>query len=608
MCYAFATHHRNVLTWFFMAIKYLRLANSFRTNRRSGPSITALAGEVIELAMRFRQPHLHSSFDRLMKISNLKIGARLGIGFAAILALMAIMLASTLWQFANISDTKAKMVATSDNVKLANDWLYGIASNSVRNLAKIKSASADDASYYDAQMKPVRDKISTLQKALDTAFTTEEEKVLLQKVDAQRKRYAGVRDEALARKAKYGNNSVELNTYVTATVEPAMKDYIASVENVVSLQTQLFNAENAHIDALYANARRFLVAIGVTGIICAGAFGWLLTRSITQPLATAVELAQRVASGDLTADIQASSRDEVGDLLVALRAMNSSLLRTVTQVRIGTEAIVTASQEIAAGNMDLAARTEQQAASLEETASSMEELTSTIRQSADGAREASNLAKEASATALRGGEVVSQVVATMASINSSSRSIADIINVIEGIAFQTNILALNAAVEAARAGEQGRGFAVVASEVRNLAQRSAGAAKEIASLITDSVSKVDAGNRLVNEAGSTMEEIVSSISRVSSLMVDIAAASAEQTIGIEQINAATVQMDNTTQQNAALVEQAAAAATSLQEQAASLAQLVSTFDIGVQAPMRQATVSATFSRPARPMKHRLAQG
>lgn len=279
--------------------------------------------------------------------------------------------------------------------------------------------------------------------------------------------------------------------------------------------------------------------------------------------------------------------------------MNESLLKTVTEVRSGTDTILTASQQIAAGNQDLSSRTEQQASSLEETASSMEELTSTVRQNADNARQANVLAASASNVATKGGEVVAQVVTTMVSINESSKKIADIIGVIDGIAFQTNILALNAAVEAARAGEQGRGFAVVASEVRNLAQRSASAAKEIRTLISDSVDKVDAGSQLVEQAGATMSEIVQGITRVTDIMSEIASASAEQTMRIQQVNAAITQMDDVTQQNAALVEEAAAAASSLKDQAASLSQLVSTFKLDSGAPdnfkrsLQQASTPAT---------------
>ena len=514
-----------------------------------------------------------------MVFNNLRIGSRLGCAFAALLVLMAIMLGSALWQLDQIAEGKNVMVATSYKANLAKDWLDGIATNSVRTFAKVKSVDAEDESYYTAEMKAVSAGVSKIQKELESLVASEKGKQLLGQVAERRKQYVAIRDEAFRRKAVVGPADAELKAYVANTLVPAMKAYVGSVEAVVAYQTQLFDAASNQIDALYVHAWRVLAAIGLATIVFGAACGIFLTRSITRPLARAVGLAQQVASGDLTADIQVTSRDEVGDLLAALKVMNESLLKTVSEVRSGTEAIVTASQEIATGNLDLSSRTEQQASSLEETASSMEELTSTVRQNADSARQASTLASSASDIAVRGGEVVSQVVATMASINASSKQIGDIIGVIDSIAFQTNILALNAAVEAARAGEQGRGFAVVASEVRNLAQRSAGAAKEIRSLIIDSVAKVDAGGRLVDEAGSTMQEIVQGITRVTDIVSEIASASAEQTLGIEQVNAAISQMDDVTQQNAALVEEAAAAAQSLEDQAASLAQLVSTFTV-----------------------------
>jgi methyl-accepting chemotaxis protein len=290
-------------------------------------------------------------------------------------------------------------------------------------------------------------------------------------------------------------------------------------------------------------------------------------------------MAKRVASGDLTARIDVRSTDETGQLMQALKDMNASLANIVTEVRNSTTTIAAASEEIATGNLDLSSRTEQQASSLEETASSMEELTGTVKQNADNARQANQLADSASQVALKGGAVVSQVVDTMGSINESSRRIVEIISVIDSIAFQTNILALNAAVEAARAGEQGRGFAVVASEVRNLAQRSAGAAKEIKELIGDSVEKVNAGATLVDQAGATMDEVVTSVKRVTDIIAEITAASSEQSSGIEQINQAITQMDDVTQQNAALVEQAAAASQSLREQAGKLVQVVDVFKL-----------------------------
>ncbi|MDB5907002.1 MAG: hypothetical protein JWP34_1116, partial [Massilia sp.] len=333
------------------------------------------------------------------------------------------------------------------------------------------------------------------------------------------------------------------------------------------------------ISSQYQSGRNLLVALGALAILIGAGFALAITRSITGPIRAAVLVAETVSAGDLTSDIRIDSRDETGKLMSALKTMNDNLVDIVGQVRSGTDTIITASSEIASGNMDLSSRTEAQASSLEETASAMEELTSAVKYNAENARQANQLAIAASQVAMRGGAVVSEVVATMGSINDSSRKIVDIISVIDGIAFQTNILALNAAVEAARAGEQGRGFAVVASEVRNLAQRSAAAAKEIKTLIGDSVEKVDNGSRLVDQAGKTMEEVVASISRVTRIMNEITTASGEQHEGIEQVNQAISQMDAVTQQNAALVEQAAAAAASMQEQSAHLSELVGVFKL-----------------------------
>jgi methyl-accepting chemotaxis protein len=328
-------------------------------------------------------------------------------------------------------------------------------------------------------------------------------------------------------------------------------------------------------------------------------------------------VAETVASGDLTRRIDVNTTDETGALLRALRHMSESLVAIVGEVRGGTDLIAIASKEISAGNLDLSARTEQQAGALEETAASMEELTTTVRQNADNAREANELAITASNVAAKGGAVVGEVITTMGSINESARKIVDIIGVIDGIAFQTNILALNAAVEAARAGEQGRGFAVVASEVRTLAQRSAAAAKEIKDLIGDSVQKVDTGAKLVDQAGETMTEVVGSIRRVTDIMAEIASASIEQTGGIEQVNQAIGQMDQVTQQNAALVEESAAAAASMQDQAAKLAEVVGVFKLDRQAAHAPAKApaarthavktAAVAARPA-PVKARPAIG
>jgi methyl-accepting chemotaxis protein len=323
----------------------------------------------------------------------------------------------------------------------------------------------------------------------------------------------------------------------------------------------------------------FMIAVLAGVLALTIMFAVFIVRSITQPMQEAINIANAIASGDLTKRIEATSTNETGRLLQALKAMNENLVDLVGKVRMGTDQITTASGEIASGNSDLSQRTEEQASSLEETASSMEELTSTVKQNADNARQANQLAVGASEVAIKGGSVVGQVVQTMSSINESSKKIVDIISVIDGIAFQTNILALNAAVEAARAGEQGRGFAVVATEVRTLAQRSAAAAKEIKELISDSVAKVEDGTRLVDEAGATMDEIVTAVKRVTDIMSEISAASQEQSSGIEQVNQAVSQMDEVTQQNAALVEEASAAAESMQEQAYALTQAINTFKL-----------------------------
>ncbi|ASU37868.1 methyl-accepting chemotaxis protein [Herbaspirillum sp. meg3] len=375
------------------------------------------------------------------------------------------------------------------------------------------------------------------------------------------------------------NKNEDARTLLKGESTKVYRNLLDQVEKLVEVNEKGSERSSADADATYASAKLWIISMLAICLVAAMTLAAWISRVISKPLGAAVEVAQRVADGDLTADIQLAGKDETGQLLQALKGMNDNLLKIVGEVRTGTDTIATASNEIASGNMDLSSRTEQQAGSLEETASAMEELTSTVKQNADNARQANQLAVTASEVASAGGEVVGQVVNTMGSINESSRKIVDIISVIDGIAFQTNILALNAAVEAARAGEQGRGFAVVASEVRSLAQRSAAAAKEIKILIDDSVAKVDVGSKLVEQAGTTMDEVVNSVKRVTDIVSEITAASQEQSQGIEQINLAITQMDEVTQQNAALVEQAAAAAQSLQEQAGRLSEVVGVFKL-----------------------------
>ena len=372
----------------------------------------------------------------------------------------------------------------------------------------------------------------------------------------------------------------EAAAFLLNQVRKDQRSYFDAVRELIKFQDARVLDSGQRAEETYRSTIAWLMGLAAVALVLGTIVAIWITRSITQPLRQAVDVARTVATGDLSARIEVHSADETGQLLQALRDMNEALVNIVGEVRSGTETIASASHQIASGNADLSSRTEEQASSLEETASSMEELTSTVKQNADNARQANQFAVSASEVAEKGGAVMTEVVETMGAINESARKIVDIIAVIDGIAFQTNILALNAAVEAARAGEQGRGFAVVASEVRNLAQRSAAAAKEIKALIDNSVEKADAGSRLVDQAGTTMRDVVESIRRVADIMGEISAASQEQTDGIGQVQLAISQMDQTTQQNAALVEEAAAASEQLREQAGKLSQTVAVFRLG----------------------------
>ncbi|SFC75787.1 methyl-accepting chemotaxis protein [Polaromonas sp. OV174] len=536
-----------------------------------------------------------------MSIKNFKIGIRLGAGFALVLFLMATIAGIGVWRLQEVgeaTETMAKQALVKE--RLAAEWLLGTSANSVRTFALVKSDDPEDQAYFQKEISKTSASISENSKKLFDMIQSSEEKKLYEDGVARRSAYIGVRTEILKLKEQGQNEQAAQLT--REKLLPALGDYDESIRAMASHQKANIDQTTAAIDALYRSGRLNLIELAIVALVLGCLLARCLSIGITRPLTQALKLAETVAGGDLSSHIEVTSRDETGQLMQALKDMNASLAKVVGEVRQGTDTIAIASGQIAAGNQDLSSRTEEQASSLEETAASMEELTSTVKQNADNARQANQLAVSASSVAVKGGSVVSQVVGTMGSINASSRKIVDIIGVIDGIAFQTNILALNAAVEAARAGEQGRGFAVVAAEVRSLAQRSAAAAKEIKTLIDDSVSKVEEGSSQVAEAGKTMDEIVDSVKRVTDIMAEITAASQEQTSGIEQINQAITQMDQVTQQNAALVEEAAAAAASLQEQASGLSQVVSVFTLdGAQAqPIH--VVQARRAMPAKAAK------
>ena len=520
-------------------------------------------------------------------MKNLKIGVRLSVGFAVVLVLLAAMawfgidrmalMQANLDEVHNVDGTVVRL-ATAMRLSLDDRVI------ALRNLALLSSDEDNNAEFLRIQKQAAA--YAEAAAGLDKVLARlphgrgEEKAAMLQ-----------IREDELAARpiivkaADFGmrNKQAEAVKVLIEEFRPVQFKWSKDLATLAELATRRTDSSVVSATEAYVDARSLLVVLAVAAVVIGAGFCVFITRGIVRPLQQAVTVAQTVAAGDLTSRIDAASTDETGQLLAALREMNTKLLGIVRDVRAGTDSIAVASREIASGNADLSARTEEQASSLEQTASAMEELTSTVRQNAENARHANQLAMAASEVAVKGGTVMADVVGTVGAIQDAARKIAEITGVIDGIAFQTNILALNAAVEAARAGEQGRGFAVVAAEVRSLAQRSAVAAKDIKALIDNSVERADAGSKLVEQAGATIGQVVDSVRRVTAIMSEITNASQEQSDGIEQVTHAVAQMEQTTQSNAAQVEEVATTSESMQHQAARLADAVGLFKVDERA-------------------------
>jgi methyl-accepting chemotaxis protein len=511
-----------------------------------------------------------------MKMQSLKIGTRLGLGFGLVLLLLAIALGLSYRQIGSVGPHIDQLVELQRRQDMAQDWRTQTQLNVTRTDAVARAGgSGPVAEFFSPAIKTTSTRINELQESLTKTVDSDRGKALLAEIAAARKVYIDIRNQVFAQ-LKAGESETALQT-LEGKMRPASEAYVATISRLAEFQSERVRAVTQQVmdEARRTQLQMLAIAIACLGLGVAAA--WLITRSVVAPLREAIHAAEGVGQGDLAREIHSSGSDETAQLNQALSQMQHSLRHLVGSVRENANGVATASSEISLGSNDLSARTEQQASAIQQTAASMEELSATVRLNADNAGEADQLAHAASEVARQGGAVVGEAVARMKGIEESSRKIADIIGTIDAIAFQTNILALNAAVEAARAGEQGRGFAVVASEVRMLAQRSADAAKEIKTLIGDSVERVEQGSALVNQAGETMAQVVESIGRVAQIVREISAASREQSSGVTQVGQAITQMDQATQQNAALVEESAAAAESLRSQAEELVRLVSAF-------------------------------
>ncbi|CAM5201796.1 Methyl-accepting chemotaxis protein OS=Castellaniella defragrans OX=75697 GN=HNR28_002590 PE=3 SV=1 [Castellaniella denitrificans] len=540
-------------------------------------------------------------------MKNLKISTRLAAAFGFLLSLALVLALIGIWNAINAQSIAEEIGQRRQAGQLMDRWIRAVDVRANQVMAYALVSDPEMIEYFKEGISDATKKISEYTRQADTLFTTPESRRLFQHIMDQRASYLGTLDTIY--KALDEHQAMVANDIVRERLPEINRTYLASIEALNTYQQEQIDLAQRQSADQATLSERILALATILAFILGPLFAWRVMRAITGPLRRAVTAAEAIAQRDLSHEIHVDSANEIGQLLNALATMTRNLRGALGEVRTGSDAIASASAQISAGNLDLSSRTEEQASSLAETAATMEEITATVRQNADNAQQANTLAASAARTATDGGAIVAELVSTMGEINAKSQQVADIIGVIDSIAFQTNILALNAAVEAARAGEQGRGFAVVASEVRALAQRSAGAAKEIKGLIDTSVDSAAKGNEQASRAGATMQDIVDSINRVTDIMGEISAASREQTTGIEEINSAVTQMDDVTRQNASLVEESAAAASSLQEQADTLAQLVATFTLnqagantrahaGASAPGAEAG-AARAAQPAR---------